>query len=282
MSEVRNSAIARRITLAVGALFGLCAVPGVSAAHSGLVDPAPRNGSTFPGPCGQGDVIGPRTVLEPGASVMVQWDANVSHGGTFSLAFSPNDDAGFSDNALGSVTDEYDVQQYKMYVTLPMCTCDGCTLQLLQSPGYYSCADIELRSSGGEDVPPCPMAEVPEPSEGSSGSSGNTSGNTSGSGGGSGASPAGGVTFGPIDDDGQTGGASGDSARPGAGEGTVEGGCSIGSPQSPGLWLLLVLVGPALRRFSTRRCCASSTRANIPSIAAPLPSMRTTVFSAKR
>jgi uncharacterized protein (TIGR03382 family) len=228
--------------------------PSSAAAHMRLTAPPPRTDAIFPGPCGSGQVTGGRTVFAPGETITMEWTQEIPHGGFYFVSFGPNDDAGFEDNVLLMVDEVESQSDYAVEVTLPECSCDGCTLQLWQAPaslagGYYSCADIELRPLDALSADACPMAMV-EPGAGNSGGDADGSGGgvSAGdeSGGSSGATPpwTGTGTDGSDSDGG--GGSEGDAAADEA-----SGGCRVGghvpAPAAP--WGLLVVgVGQRRRR----------------------------------
>ncbi len=150
----------------------IAAMPGLASAHSRLVEPPSRSEDDFlmDGPCGGAPPTGTPTTYEAGQVIAMEWVLSQNHFNVFQVAFSPHDDLGFDDNVIGTLPDETDVFEYVQDVPLPMCTCDGCTLQLTQFTAtgklaYYSCADIALVAPPGENVPPCPRVEAPPETE---------------------------------------------------------------------------------------------------------------------
>lgn len=233
-------------------------------AHSRWVDPPARSladGLTT-GPCGEVAPTGTPTELQAGSTVDLQWIITQPHGGSFRVAIGSIDDLGFDDAVLLELPEDGLPQDVTQAVELPACTCDACTLQLLQltasgNGGYYSCADIRLVADPGDGFPVCETAvgtsggsdgggdSTGDPTAGSSGTSAANTGGDAGSD--DGASAGGTTTTG--DDTGTTatseGGASSDQDD---GDG---GGCACTSGAADrrwgGAWLLTLLIG-ALRR----------------------------------
>lgn len=170
-------------------LLGLAivTVPGVAQAHSSWLEPPARTEdyALMEGPCG--DIPrGEPTQYTAGQVVQTRWGSTQNHFNVFRVSFSPAADAGFAQNIIGSRPDEEDVFDYTQPLTMPMCTCDDCTLQLTQFTAtgklaYYSCADIELVAAQGTEVPPC-MAATGESGEGPGTSTGAAPGTSSGNG----------------------------------------------------------------------------------------------------
>lgn len=168
-------------------LLGLAivTVPGVAQAHSSWLEPPARTEdyALMEGPCG--DIPrGESTQYTAGQVVQTRWGSTQNHFNVFRVSFSPAADAGFAQNIIGSRPDEEDVFDYTQPLTMPICTCDDCTLQLTQFTAtgllaYYSCADIELVAGEGRDVPPC-MAATGESGEGPGTSTGATPGASTG------------------------------------------------------------------------------------------------------
>lgn len=135
---------------------------------TGTIKPRSNSSGIKSGPCGTDARTAP-TVLNPGATVTLQWEETINHPGRFEIYFSQANDAGWT--LLKTVNDTLDdnsvPHQYSTTVTLPNVNCSGCTLQLIQvmtenpaSPSlYYSCADIQL----GVASPPAPGPTPPPP-----------------------------------------------------------------------------------------------------------------------
>lgn len=160
-------------------LLGLAILttPSVVQAHSRWLEPPSRTEdyALMEGPCGA-TPRGAATQYTAGSVVQTRWGSTQNHFNVFRVSFSPAADAGFGDNIIGSRPDEEDVFDYMQPLTMPLCTCDDCTLQLTQFTAtgklaYYSCADIELVAPEGIDTPPCVSAtgESGEPPDASSG-----------------------------------------------------------------------------------------------------------------
>ena len=112
------------------------------------------------------------TPFEAGSKITIQVVEYVDHSGRFRVAFDPDgaDMTDFNSNILLDVPDDNtkvgskDNPPYEFEVTLPMMTCDNCTLQVIQDMNantistpvkdpsgdstYYTCADIELVAPG--------------------------------------------------------------------------------------------------------------------------------------
>lgn len=156
-------------------LLGLAVVtlPSAAQAHSSWLEPPPRTEdyALMEGPCG-GIPRGEPTQYTAGQVVQTRWASTQNHFNVYRVSFSPAADVGFEQNIIGSRPDEEDVFDYMQPLTMPMCTCEDCTLQLTQFTAtgklaYYSCADIELVAADGGDPPPCMLA-AGESGEGSS------------------------------------------------------------------------------------------------------------------
>lgn len=157
-------------TLALLATAFAAGLPATAAAHAHLVDPPSRDAPLTPGPCGGPGIEGEHSVFTPGETITVQWIQDVAHGGTYRLSFSPANDEGFEDSLLLEIPEDAQQVEYAESITLPMCECDDCTLQLWQvvgTGGYYSCADIELHPDVPGSVDPCVASERPDPTGGS-------------------------------------------------------------------------------------------------------------------
>ncbi|MBX7082444.1 MAG: hypothetical protein K1X88_24780 [Nannocystaceae bacterium] len=134
-------------------------LPALAHAHARLVDPPPRSDNTglTRGPCGGVAPGGTITALPAGGTIDVRWVEDVGHDNAFRIAFAAADDLGFDDAVLATTPDLGEAGEHTLSVVLPACTCDACTIQLLQwtasgNGGYYSCADVSLT---GTDLPPC-------------------------------------------------------------------------------------------------------------------------------
>ncbi len=230
-------------------LLGLAIVtlPSVAQAHSSWLEPPPRteDSGLMEGPCG-GTPRGDATQYTAGAVVQTRWGSTQNHFNLYRVSFSPAADAGFDENIIGSRPDEEDVFDYVQPLTMPMCTCDDCTLQLTQFTetgklAYYSCADIELVAPEGGDVPPC-MTATGESGEAPDNSSGEAPGTTSGD---APASSSGDDT-GPSPTS-----ESGDGSTAQESESASGGGCRLGSDGSGALALALGLLWglPGRRRY---------------------------------
>ena len=110
------------------------------------------------------------TTFAPGEKIQIQVVEYIDHSGRFRVAFDPDgaDMTDFNSNILLDVPDDATKKggtnnaPYTFEVTLPMMTCENCTLQVIQDmsgntttpvkdpapdPTYYSCADIRLVAS---------------------------------------------------------------------------------------------------------------------------------------
>ena len=177
----------------VAAFAGVSLASSLAAAHVRLTYPTPRyptpammNSSTDikTGPCGRAN--GTRTtdtsritVLQPGATIMVQFNETIDHPGFYRISFDDDGEDAFVTPTMRSqiqtgptftlpvladnITDKSG-GSYMVSVTLPNVECERCTLQLIQfmvangvntwNPApdedlYYTCADIALRRTGG-------------------------------------------------------------------------------------------------------------------------------------
>ncbi len=178
-----NGAITRFGGLTLGAtLVALLFVPAESAwAHarwridSPVIAPRTLSPGLKTSPCGGAARTNTAKTFTPGQMIEVGWEETVNHPGSFRIAFSPADDLGFDNNVLYTVNDTLGAETpmphyYKATITLPLKTCEACTLQLIQvmtentPPSYYySCADIKIvaDTSGGGTPPPPPPPAVP-------------------------------------------------------------------------------------------------------------------------
>ncbi len=250
----------RRCSVLVCTTLAL-AQPAIAHAHAALVDPPPRSGNTglTEGPCGGVAPTGTITALPAGGTVELRWIVDVSHDNAFRIAFAAADDAGFDDAVLATTPDLGEAGEHTLSVALPACTCDACTLQLLQwtasgNGGYYSCADVRLV---GADLPPCEAASGGSSSSGGEGTSSTGAGTHDGDG----------SSDGVATDTGATGsdaphGSSGDdtdeptttaTATTAAQTPDAARGCNA-ARHRPAPWLLLLLAC-GLRRSRRRHCC---------------------------
>ena len=206
-----------RPLLACFLLLGCWLTPREAGAHIELLDPPQRypaaNQFDIPlksAPCGDpanppGTV--PRTVLQPGATITVRWQAFVPHPGHFRIAFDPDGDddlggpGGYDDLytpgtevLLDGIPVMGNQQSYEAQVALPDVTCTNCTLQLIQvmtdkmpwGPGggsdlYYQCADIILDPDGGPGSTSGPGSGTGGSGSGSGGSTSTATGTSTGS-----------------------------------------------------------------------------------------------------
>ncbi|MDC0719748.1 SCE4755 family polysaccharide monooxygenase-like protein [Nannocystis bainbridge] len=156
--------------------FACVAVTATAAhAHIALSSPLPRHVDQKSGPCGVGpnDTRGDEVaVFQGGESIVVRWTETVDHPGHFRISFDNDghddfgDPAGFDDFysnpavLVDEIADKQGSQQmYEQEVTLPLMSCDNCTLQLIQvmtdkppyeigtNDLYYQCADIVLEGA---------------------------------------------------------------------------------------------------------------------------------------
>jgi len=189
------------LALRVAGIGLALAMASPAVAHVGLIYPPSRYGPNVlkQGPCGVtgGTRSTNVTVLEPGASIYVQWDEYINHPGHFRISFDMDGDGDFVDPVCLSGCSSR-TPTFKFYpnatvladdipdtiyggvsgaqITLPDLECDRCTLQLIQVmydkppytlPGddiYYQCADLILRRSQPVPTPtdsPSPTPSVP-------------------------------------------------------------------------------------------------------------------------
>lgn len=120
-------------------------------------------------PCGlaENEPGAVRYELEPGATLVLEWEETIDHPGHYRIAFDPDGDAGFVDpqgfddlytNDLvlyDGIEDHAGREGYAFEVTLPDVSCETCTLQLIQvmtdkppwgdgDDLYYNCVDLRL------------------------------------------------------------------------------------------------------------------------------------------
>lgn len=125
------------------------------------------------------------TTFEAGSKITISLTEYIDHSGQFRVAFDPDgaDMTDFNSNVLLNVPDDATKKggsanaPYTFEVTLPMMTCENCTLQVIQDMNgntttpvrdpsvdstYYTCADIKLvapDSMGTDDGEDDPMDE---------------------------------------------------------------------------------------------------------------------------
>jgi len=133
----------------------------------GTITPRSSNDGIKNGPCGP-DPVGPlpaRKDFLPGATINVEWEETINHQGMFYIYFSANNEVGLPADPTdlvdptGRLFEMVDPNNavpaiYNADITLPMDTCDNCTLQLVQemvsggsSSNYYSCVDIRITAN---------------------------------------------------------------------------------------------------------------------------------------
>lgn len=143
-----------------------------ASAHIALSSPLPRHVEQKSGPCGVGpnDARGDEVAtFQGGETIMVRWTETVDHPGHFRISFDNDGHDDFGDPAgyddfysnpavlVDEIADKSGPQQmYEQAVTLPLMSCDNCTLQVIQvmtdkppyevgtNDLYYQCADIVL------------------------------------------------------------------------------------------------------------------------------------------
>jgi hypothetical protein len=297
----------------VAGFAGVSLASSLASAHVRLVSPMPRypspaseqggnDANIKTGPCGMaGDSrttdMSRITVLEPGATIGVQFNETIDHPGFYRISFDDDGQDAFvapSSRAMvqtgptftlpvliDNVTDEMRGGMHTIMVTLPNVECERCTLQLIQvmvnetaqtwdpAPGqdiYYTCADIALRRTGGMGG----MGGM-GPTAGAGGAGGNagrTNGGTGGVSGGVGGAlggTGGGNDFGGS---GPGGAASGGSATGGtATGGTATGGTATGGLSSGGTGGTPSTGGSAIGGATTGGANAGGTTPSTPDAA---------------
>ncbi|WP_170136608.1 SCE4755 family polysaccharide monooxygenase-like protein [Nannocystis exedens] len=161
-----------RFAFPVLAFASVAVTATAASAHIALSSPLPRHVEQKSGPCGVGpnDMRGAEVAtFQGGETIMVRWTETVDHPGHFRISFDDDghddfaDPAGYDDFYSNSavlvdeIADKQGSQQmYEQAVTLPLMSCDNCTLQLVQvmtdkppyevgtNDLYYQCADIVL------------------------------------------------------------------------------------------------------------------------------------------
>lgn len=141
---------------------------------TGLVKPRTNaTGLKEPAPCGGVARTNTSVVLQSGSTVDVQFEETINHPGHFRIAFSSVSDLGFNKNILvDNIPEVPATRNYTQTINLPNIECNDCTLQLIQvmtdrtpPSNYYSCADIQLTTTG--TLPP-PVADTTPPLDASS------------------------------------------------------------------------------------------------------------------
>ncbi|MDC0671864.1 SCE4755 family polysaccharide monooxygenase-like protein [Nannocystis radixulma] len=168
-----------RLAIPVLAFAGVALVAPAAGAHIALSSPLPRHVEQKVGPCGLGpdDVRGAEVAtFQGGETIVVRWTETVDHPGHFRLSFDPEGHDDFGDPSgyddfysnpavlVDEIADKSGSQQtYEQEVTLPLMSCDSCTLQLIQvmtdkppfevgtNDLYYQCADIKLEGVAATD-----------------------------------------------------------------------------------------------------------------------------------
>ena len=169
--------------------------PSLASAHVRLVYPPPRYApmgnddmNIKTGPCGRANDsrttdMSRITVLQPGATIMVQFGETIGHPGFYRISFDDDGQDAFvapTSRAMVQTGPPYmlpvlldnipdmgatGANMYTATVTLPNVECERCTLQVIQvmvaanvmswtatgmDPDiYFTCADIALRRTGG-------------------------------------------------------------------------------------------------------------------------------------
>ncbi|MBZ5715009.1 SCE4755 family polysaccharide monooxygenase-like protein [Nannocystis pusilla] len=161
------------------AFAGVALVGPAAGAHIALSSPLPRHVEQKVGPCGLGpdDVRGAEVAtFQGGETIVVRWTETIDHPGHFRISFDPEGHDDFADPAgyddfysnpavlVDEIADKSGSQQtYEQEVTLPLMSCDACTLQLIQvmtdkppyevgtNDLYYQCADIVLEGAAATE-----------------------------------------------------------------------------------------------------------------------------------
>lgn len=248
-------------------------------AHIAMTEPAPRHPDQKLGPCGLGanDPRGPEvTVFQGGETITVRWTETIDHPGHFRISFDPDGQDDFGDPAayddyysnpavlVDQIADKAGAQQmYEQDVTLPMMSCDTCTLQLVQvmtdkppyevgtNDLYYQCADIILEgaaettgdaTTGGTTGDSTTGGTSGDATTGNGTSGAATTGNGSDptTGGGNGTTGSG--TSGGTDTTGSTGGGASGGTDGADDPGESGCGCNGGGAGGAGLGALLLLM----------------------------------------
>ncbi len=143
-----------------------------AAAHArwdpaGIVKPRNADTNLKGDPCGAVPRTTTPATFAPGQTIEVTFQETANHPGHFRIAFSPANDQGFNSNILlDNIPDTMGPETpiphlYRSVITLPMQTCDACSLQLIQvmtdsNTNYYSCSDIKLATGGTPTPTPTP------------------------------------------------------------------------------------------------------------------------------
>jgi len=164
-----------RLAVPVLAFAGLTLTATAADAHIALGSPLPRHVEQKVGPCGVGpdDARGAEVAtFQGGETIVIRWTETVDHPGHFRISFDNEGDDDFGDPSgyddfysnpavlVDEIADKSGSQQtYEQAVTLPLMSCDACTLQLIQvmtdkppfevgtNDLYYQCADIVLEGA---------------------------------------------------------------------------------------------------------------------------------------
>lgn len=271
-----------RRVLPVLAFASLSLTATAAGAHITLSSPPPRHVEQKLGPCGVGpnDARGPNvTTYQGGETIMVRWTETIDHPGHFRISFDADGHDDFADPAAyddfysnpAVLVDEIPDQSgnqvmYEQAVTLPLMSCDNCTLQLIQmmtdkppyelggNDLYYQCADIVLEGAAattgdttgdettGDATTGDATSEATTGDATSSGPDGTTGNDTAPTTGGGEVTAASGSSGGLTD----TTGGSDSAADP---DGDPSGcGCRSSSPGGVGLGALLLLLARRRRR----------------------------------
>jgi MYXO-CTERM domain-containing protein len=160
-------------------VFAILLTAGTASAHIALTSPTPRTADQKAGPCGaSGSVRGTKiTSFAPGQTITVTWNETVQHPGHFRISLdmdgndftNPNNpDDAFPETMVEPIADT-NASGYSQQITLPMQTCENCTLQLMQvmtttvpyNSFYFQCADIRI-ADGVDPVDPPPVDDDTE------------------------------------------------------------------------------------------------------------------------
>jgi hypothetical protein len=186
--------------LVAASLLSLCSFGGLQSAHAHarLVEPKPRDNSTFHKDLalacgGQPDRAAnqPLTRLVAGQTYTIRFEETVNHAGCFLLDLSVNGDTDWQALPNGNVKhvgtppnpSDRQPRPYVWTGVLPNVTCDTCTIRLRQimlatetapcppnqltiGSTYFSCANVAISAAAGNPPPPPPG---PSPDAGISG-----------------------------------------------------------------------------------------------------------------
>ncbi|MBI3776692.1 MAG: lytic polysaccharide monooxygenase [Gammaproteobacteria bacterium] len=165
------------LSAAVAALLFLHAPLATAHARwdlNGVVKPRTTATGLKSDPCGGAARTTAPVTFAPGQTLEVTFEETVQHLSHFRIAFSQAGDAGFDSNVLlDNIVDNLGPETplnhlFRATITLPMLTCDACTLQLIQvmvdnpaaPSNYYSCSDIKLVNGGGTTPTPTPIPTI--------------------------------------------------------------------------------------------------------------------------